>query len=199
MMRSLFAGRSWLFLGVGASLLLSLGVVGRFPEQVMQLNPLMLLASLLVAVGVGVWSAQLGGKALWAVPLSFVLVMLAGTLMAQTSVALIVSKSFVLLSMFVLGMLIAGNICFATHIAAAMVGMLAFAHGYTLGSANLGVADWTLSGSNLFLGYLVGIGATVLILSMVGEVTCKVLAKKQLQYVLGTCLLLAGLMMVVAV
>ncbi len=61
------------------------------------------------------------------------------------------------------------------------------------------MADWTLSGSNLFLGYLVGIGATVLILSMVGEVTCKVLAKKQLQYVLGTCLLLAGLMMVVAV
>lgn len=65
MMRSLFAGRSWLFLGIGASLLLSLGVVGRFPEQVMQLNPLMLVASLLVAVGVGVWSAQLGGKALW--------------------------------------------------------------------------------------------------------------------------------------
>ncbi len=124
MMRSLFAGRSWLFLGIGASLLLSLGVVGRFPEQVMQLNPLMLVASLLVAVGVGVWSAQLGGKALWAVPLSFVLVMLAGTLMAQTSVALIVSKSFVLLSMFVLGMLIAGNICFATHVAAAMVAML---------------------------------------------------------------------------
>ncbi|WP_368881313.1 HupE/UreJ family protein [Shewanella algae] len=141
MMRSLFAGRSWLFLGIGASLLLSLGVVGRFPEQVMQLNPLMLVASLLVAVGVGVWSAQLGGKALWAVPLSFVLVMLAGTLMAQTSVALIVSKSFVLLSMFVLGMLIAGNICFATHVAAAMVAMLAFAHG-----RHVGIRPWLYPG-----------------------------------------------------
>lgn len=200
MPKALFERSFVMLLGIITLILLSFTMSGEYSTPLLKLPPLALAAGLLVTTGVGIWSVQLGGRALWALPLAYLVLLALGAMIAPSSVVLMIAKASILLSVFVVGMLIAGNIRLATHVAAALVGMLAFSHGYAYGHANIGFVGWQqgFSPYDLLLVLLPGLAAALL-MSLLGEATCSTLVKTQhkpVAYGIGGMMLLAGLLMV---
>ncbi len=70
-------------------------------------HPFLGLDHLLAMIAIGLWAAQQGGRALWAVPASFVGAMLLGGTLAWSGWALPHVESIISLSVLVLGLLIA--------------------------------------------------------------------------------------------
>ncbi|TDL81176.1 HupE/UreJ family protein [Palleronia sediminis] len=102
-------------------------------------HPLFGLDHLLAMVAVGLWAGLLGGRAVWAVPAAFVVVMVAGFALALGGAALPVVEPMILASTVVLGLAIAFAIRLDLRVCAAIVGVFAlfhgFAHGTELGGA----------------------------------------------------------------
>ena len=88
----------------------------------------------LVMVAVGLFSAQLGGRALWAVPLSFVLMMAAGGVLGMAGVGLPLVEIAIALSVVVLGVSVAAQVHLPTVAAMALVGFFALFHGEVHGA-----------------------------------------------------------------
>lgn len=89
---------------------------------------------LLAMVAVGLWATQMGGRALWLVPSSFVLVMIMGGVVGFLNVPLPFIEQGILLSVLVLGVLIAGAFHFPLLYSALLVGIFAIFHGYAHGA-----------------------------------------------------------------
>lgn len=101
---------------------------------------------MLAMLAVGVWAAQLGGRAVWAIPIAFMASMgLAGGL-GVSGIALPFVEQGVLLSVLVLGVLIAGAL--RLPVAAGMLVVSGFGvfHGYAHG------AEMPSSATALFYG-----------------------------------------------
>lgn len=93
------------------------------------LHPLTGLDHVLAMTAVGLWAAQQGGRALWAWPLTFVTVMLAGGLLGMEGFALPAIEPVIAASVFVLGLLVAGSTAMPVWAGAALVGLFALFHG----------------------------------------------------------------------
>ncbi len=89
---------------------------------------------LLAMIAVGVWAAQLGGRALWVLPATFVSIMAGGALLALNGVALPHVESGIAASVVALGLLV----CFAAKMpvgaGAALVATFALFHGHSHGT-----------------------------------------------------------------
>jgi len=96
-------------------------------------HPLLGLDHLLAMIAIGLWAAQQGGRALWAVPAAFVGAMVLGGVLAWSDIALPQVETGIALSVLVLGLLIATRRQWA--VAAGMVIAAGFAlfHGYAHG------------------------------------------------------------------
>ena len=70
-------------------------------------HPLLGLDHLLAMIAIGLWAAQQGGRALWAVPAAFVGAMVVGGMLAWSGIALPHVETAIALSVLVLGLLIA--------------------------------------------------------------------------------------------
>jgi urease accessory protein len=119
-------------------------------------HPLHGLDHILVMVAVGLWSAQLGGRARWLVPASFVGVMMLGGALAMAGLRVPFTETGILLSVLVLGILVAVAARFPLAASMAIVGIFAFFHGHSHGTEMPANA----------VGYLYGAGfalATVLL------------------------------------
>lgn len=88
---------------------------------------------ILAMVGVGLWAALLGGRAVWAVPVAFVLTMTAGFGLAMANVGLPFVEPVIAASVVVLGLLALVALQAPTPIAMAMVGFFALFHGHAHG------------------------------------------------------------------
>lgn len=97
------------------------------------LHPLTGLDHLLAMVAVGAWSAQLGGRALYAVPLAFMAAMLAGGLIGFGQVPLPLSEPGIALSVLLLGLAIGFERRAALLIASAGVAIFGICHGHAHG------------------------------------------------------------------
>lgn len=88
---------------------------------------------LLAMVAVGMWGAQQGGRALWALPLTFVGVMTFGSVLGVAGIALpgvgTGVEAGILLSVLALGLLVALASRWALPLAALLVGLFALFHG----------------------------------------------------------------------
>jgi urease accessory protein len=93
------------------------------------LHPLTGLDHVLAMTSVGLWAAQRGGRATWALPLTFVGVMLAGGAMGMAGVALPMLEPMIAASVLVLGLLIASATALPLRASAGLVGLFALAHG----------------------------------------------------------------------
>lgn len=98
-------------------------------------HPLGGLDHLVAMVAVGLWTTQLDRRARWAVPLTFVAVMLLGSTMGTSGVALPFVEQGIASSLLVLGVLIAAAVRLSTGQSAAIVGVFALLHGYAHGVA----------------------------------------------------------------
>ena len=102
-------------------------------------HPLSGLDHILVMIAVGLWAAQIGGRALWVVPSAFVGTMAFGFALAMAGVRLPFVEPAILASVVALGLLVAMAVRMKTAACAAVVGIFALFHGYAHGG-ELGAA-----------------------------------------------------------
>jgi urease accessory protein len=85
-------------------------------------------------VAVGLWAAQMGGRAMWRVPLTFVGVMVLGGLLGMANIPVPFVEGGIAMSLLVLGVLIAAAMRLPLLLSAAIVGVFAIFHGYAHGA-----------------------------------------------------------------
>lgn len=102
-------------------------------------HPLSGLDHILVMIAVGLWAAQIGGRALWVVPSAFVGTMAFGFALAMAGMHLPFVEPAILASVVALGLLVAMTVRMETVACAAVVGVFALFHGYAHGG-ELGAA-----------------------------------------------------------
>jgi len=122
-------------------------------------HPLSGTDHILAMVAVGLWASMLGGRALIAVPLSFVGVMLLGFAAALGGLPIPYVEPVILASVIVLGLLVAMAFRASTPAAALIVGFFAFFHGYAHGGEIGGAA---------FLSYGAGFALATALLHAAG-------------------------------
>lgn len=96
-------------------------------------HPLLGLDHLLAVLAVGVWAAQLGGRAKWLVPASFVSLMALASSIGMAGIALPMVESGIATSVLLLGLLIAFSVNMTPALGASAVGLFAVFHGYAHG------------------------------------------------------------------
>lgn len=89
---------------------------------------------LLAMLAVGLWAAQMGGRAAWAVPGAFVSMMVAGGVLGISGVHVPYIEAGILVSVLVLGVLIAGAFRLPLAISGILVGIFAVFHGHAHGA-----------------------------------------------------------------
>ena len=120
---------------------------------------------LLAMLAVGLWAARLGGRALWLVPLTFVITMVLGNVLALSSVSLALTEQGIGVSVVVLGLLLAFAARFATPVCMTIAGVFALFHGLAHG------AEMPLSASGF--AYAAGFMLATLGLHLAGMVLGK--------------------------
>ena len=97
-------------------------------------HPLSGLDHMTVMLAVGLWAAMKGGKAVWAWPLAFVGVMLAGGALGMLHVPVPFVEPGILASVVALGLLVALAIDLPVSAGVAIIGLFALFHGYAHGT-----------------------------------------------------------------
>ena len=97
-------------------------------------HPLTGFDHLLAMVAVGRWAGQLGGRAIWTVPLTFVSVMTLGAILGMSGMALPFVETGILASVLILGVLVAASVRLPLAASAVIVGVFALAHGQAHGA-----------------------------------------------------------------
>lgn len=109
-------------------------------------HPISGVDHVLAMVAVGLWATQIGGRSLWVVPAAFVTVMILGGMIGFSGIAIPFIEEGILVSVLVLGILIAGACKLPTAVSMAIVGFFALFHGYAHGtemSASIGAASYS--------------------------------------------------------
>ena len=119
-------------------------------------------------LGVGIWAAQLRGKAIWLLPATFVGVMsLGGISGAAKYLAVPSAEILIVLSCLVFSVLILKKIRFTTQINVLIVAFFAFFHGYAHGAE--------ISTSASLISYTLGFMIATLLLHGAGILMAKVI------------------------
>jgi urease accessory protein len=127
------------------------------------LHPFSGLDHVLAMVAVGLWASQLGGRALWLLPLTFPAVMAVGAGLGLSGVTLPWVEIGIAGSVMVLGAVVALALRPSLAISIPLIGAFALLHGYTHGIE--------LPASASALSYGAGFIAATLVLHAVGIAT----------------------------
>ena len=131
-------------------------------------HPISGLDHVLAMVMVGVFAFQLGGRATWLVPTTFVLVMALGGVLGATGVNIPFVETGIALSVVVLGAIVALNVKAPLAVTLGIIGLFAIFHGHAHGAempenaagaayaAGFMIATALLHAAGLTLGYLIG-------------------------------------------
>ena len=114
------------------------------------LHPLMGADHILAMVAVGLLAALRGGRAIWALPLSFLALMSAGAGLGMAGVALPYAETGIALSIVVFGLAAIVGLRAPVALLAVLVGVFAVFHGYAHGAE----MPETASGLSFGLGFL---------------------------------------------
>ena len=148
-------------------------------------HPFTGLDHLIAMVVVGVWAAFLGGRALWAVPASFVALLAVGAALGANGATLPGVEHVIAASVFVLGLLVAFQTRVATGWAMALVGGFALFHGFAHGAEIPAAANGAVFG----LGFVV----STIVLHAAGIGLGMLAANPRLQRWLGAATAATGL------
>jgi urease accessory protein len=114
-------------------------------------HPIGGLDHILAMIAVGLWAAQMGGKALWLVPGAFITAMIGSSVMGHFGLPLPGVKQGILASDFILGFLLLFAARLPLALSAGIVGLLAIFHGYAHGAE----MPETASGLAYGLGFII--------------------------------------------
>lgn len=120
---------------------------------------------LLTMLAVGIWAAQLRGRAIWMLPLAFVSVMSLGGLAGASGLEIPNVDGIILLSCAVFSVLITRNIHFSGKVNVLIVAFFAFFHGFAHGQE--------ISTSASLISYTLGFMLATLLLHGVGILVAK--------------------------
>lgn len=146
-------------------------------------HPFSGLDHLCAMVAVGLWASQMGGRAAWLVPLSFVAVMALGGLLGMAAIALPFAGTGIVISLLALGLLIAAAVRLPLVLSAIIAGVFALFHGYAHG------AEMPL-GASAFV-YALGFMSASVLLHLSGF-AFGMLARAQLQRIAGAAVTMTG-------
>lgn len=164
-----------LLLSVGVLLaLITLVLLNQFPEIFNNAgwqdgfnHPLAGWDHLLTMVAVGIWAAQMRGRAVWMLPLAFVSVISLGGLAGAAGLAIPHTESIIVLSCAVFGILIGRNIRFSSNVNVLIVAFFAFFHGLAHGQE--------ISVSDSLMSYTLGFVLATLLLHGAGILVAKLM------------------------
>jgi urease accessory protein len=97
------------------------------------MHPLGGLDHILAMVAVGLWASQIGGRALWLLPLTFPAVMVAGGVLGMSGIALPWVEAGIAASVMVLGAAVAFALRPSLAVSMPLIGAFALLHGYAHG------------------------------------------------------------------
>ena len=140
-------------------------------------HPLFGLDHILAMVAVGLWAAQQGGRAIWAVPAAFVGTMALGFAAAIAGLPLPFVEPVILASVIFIGIAIALALPIPTTAVAALVGFFAIFHGHAHGGELGGAGAWEFA-----LGFIlatavlhvIGIAAGLLLSRVSGKALTRI-------------------------
>ena len=98
------------------------------------IHPLMGVDHIMVMIAVGLWGAMAGGRAVWALPVTFVIAMVAGFTFALGGMALPMVEPMILVSVIVLGLMVAFAVRLPLAGSVSLVALLAIFHGHSHGT-----------------------------------------------------------------
>ncbi|MEM7207892.1 MAG: HupE/UreJ family protein [Pseudomonadota bacterium] len=126
------------------------------------LHPILGFDHFLAMISVGIISYQIGGKAIWYVPATFVGVMVLGGIAGLADIGLPLVESGIALSVLVLGLAIAANLKLSPMISLAFVAFFAIFHGYAHGLEMPEIASPYMYSLGFMMGtaviHLLGVG-----------------------------------------
>jgi len=129
-------------------------------------HPLTGLDHILAMIAVGLWAAQLGGRAYWSVPLAFVGMMTLGAAMSTAGLSLPAVESGIAASVLILGLLIAFSARLPILLGMVLVGVFAVFHGHSHGTELPQAASAVSYGLGMLLTtiglHAAGLGAGIL-------------------------------------
>ena len=97
-------------------------------------HPLLGWDHLLAMLAVGLWAAQLGGRARWLMAAAFVVLMAAGAAAARSGLVIAGAEQIIATSVLILGLLVATAATLPLAAGAALVGLFAAFHGFAHGA-----------------------------------------------------------------
>lgn len=115
----------------------------------------------LAMVAVGLWAAQIGGRAFWSVPAAFVATMMLGFALALVGAPLPFAEPAILASVVALGLIVAMAIRLDVAMAAAVVAVFAIFHGHAHGGELGNAGVWSFAAGFLIataLLHIAGLG-----------------------------------------
>jgi urease accessory protein len=130
-------------------------------------HPVLGLDHLLAMVSVGILSAQIGGRAIWTVPATFVCVMAIGGLLGYANVGLVAIEIGIAFSVLILGLAIAAERKIPVQLAMVGVGVFAIFHGYAHGNEMPSVAEPIIYA----LGFMTGTAALHIVGVLIGDIS----------------------------
>jgi urease accessory protein len=165
------------------------GATGGFAQGF--LHPITGLDHILAMVTVGIFAWQLGGRALWLVPATFVVVMALGGALGIAAIGVPFVELGIALSVVVLGALVAAGVRAPVAAAMALAGVFAVFHGHAHGAEMPETAAGLAYGVGFMLAtallHLTGIGLGMLI-ARAGDRYGQVAVRSA-----GACIALAGI------
>jgi urease accessory protein len=142
------------------------------------LHPFSGLDHVLAMVAVGLWASQLGGRALWLLPLTFPAVMAVGAGLGLSGVTLPWVEIGIAGSVMILGAVVALALRPSLAISVPLIGAFALLHGYSHGIE--------LPASASAVGYGVGFSVATLMLHAVGIATGLIAGRLPVRFAAST-------------
>lgn len=131
-------------------------------------HPLAGIDHVLAMIAVGLWAARRGAQVEWWIPIMFSIMLLAGAILAISSLQLPWLETWIASSLLIMGLLISLQAKVRTSMAMLLIGGFAVYHGYAHGIVSTGMMSPE---------YLVGLWMSTILLQLVGVVTAVLLSR----------------------
>lgn len=137
------------------------------------LHPLLGIDHMLAMVAVGLLSAQMGGRAIWTVPVAFVSVMVVGGLWGLTGLGLPGVEYGIAISVIVLGIALALKQGIPVGVAMTFVGLFALFHGHAHGTELPDSTNTVLGIISYVIGFMIATAGLHVIGALLGTIATR--------------------------
>lgn len=152
-------------------------------------HPILGLDHFLAMFGVGIWGAQMGGRSIWSLPLSFPIIMCVGAIISIINIVLFsYVEEVIALSVIIIGLLILLKWKINEFIAILIISVFAIYHGYAHGFELPRANDPT----SFIIGFVLSTGLIHLLGILVGYMLGKIYNGK-ISRLLGGIISLLGI------